>query len=137
MTTNTEWCLIHEKKKKNLTESVKTIHETALESGWIRLCRWIIQTHCWVHNYKSEKNKIKHYLKIWCSHFIFGGNSYYQLTINCDFCLDKFLICCLLIVSKIVVKFRYGVGLRDLKYGHANLGITVCFISTNKQPICQ
>ncbi len=40
------------------------------------------------------------------------------LTINYDFYLNKLLIFCLLIVSKVVVKFRYGVGLRDLKYGH-------------------
>ncbi len=33
------------------------------------------------------------------------------LTINCDFYLNKLLICCLLIVSKVVVKLRYGVGL--------------------------
>jgi len=26
---------------------------------------------------------------------------------------------CLLIASKVVVKFRYCVGLRDLEYGHA------------------
>jgi len=26
---------------------------------------------------------------------------------------------CLLIVSKVVVKFRYWVGLRDVEYGHA------------------
>ncbi len=30
------------------------------------------------------------------------------LIINYDFCL-KLLICCLLIVSKVVAKFRYGV----------------------------
>jgi len=41
----------------------------------------------------------------------------------------------LLIVSKVVVKFRYWVRLRDVKYGHAKLGINICFISTNKQPI--
>ncbi len=28
---------------------------------------------------------------------------------NYDFSLNKFLICCLLIVSKVVVKFRYYV----------------------------
>ncbi len=32
-------------------------------------------------------------------------------TINYEFCLNKLLICCLLIVIKVVVKFRYWVGL--------------------------
>ncbi len=36
---------------------------------------------------------------------------YYLLTINYDFSLNKLLICCLLIVSKVVVKFRYWIGL--------------------------
>ncbi len=34
-------------------------------------------------------------------------------------CLNKLLICCLLIVSKVVVKFMYLVGLGMLEYGHA------------------
>ncbi len=42
------------------------------------------------------------------------SNSRYSQTINYDFCLNKFPICCLLIVSKVVVKFMYCVG-----YGHA------------------
>ncbi len=33
-------------------------------------------------------------------------------------CLNKLLICSLLIVSSVVVKFRYGVGLRDLICDH-------------------
>ncbi len=36
--------------------------------------------------------------------------------------LDKLIIHCLLVVSKGVVvvdMFRYGAGLRDLEYGHA------------------
>ncbi len=33
------------------------------------------------------------------------------VTINYDFPLNTFIICCLLIVSKVVVKFRYWVGL--------------------------
>ncbi len=41
------------------------------------------------------------------------------LIINYIFCLSKLLICCLLIVSKVVVKFRYGVELRDIKYDQA------------------
>ncbi len=43
------------------------------------------------------------------------------LAINYDFCLNKLIICCItnLFVSNTVVKFRYGVGLRDQKYGHA------------------
>ncbi len=45
-------------------------------------------------------------------------------------------MCCILIVSKVVVKFRYEVGLRDVQYGHAEQDINMCFISTNKQPIC-
>ncbi len=52
-----------------------------------------------------------------------------------EFYLSKLLIWCLLIVSKVVVNFRYGVGLRDLKYDHAEKGINMCFISTNKQLI--
>ncbi len=38
-------------------------------------------------------------------------NREHLFTINYDFSLNKFLICCLLIFSKVVVKFRYGVGL--------------------------
>jgi len=44
----------------------------------------------------------------------------------------------LLIISKVVVKFRYWIGLRDVKYDHAELGINMCFIaycSTDKQLI--
>ncbi len=40
----------------------------------------------------------------------------------------------LLIISKVVIKLRYR--LRDPKYGHAEYGINIYFISTNKQPIC-
>ncbi len=43
---------------------------------------------------------------------------------------------CLLIVSKVVVTFRYGVRLRALKRGNAEYVINMCFIGTNKQPIC-
>ncbi len=39
--------------------------------------------------------------------FILRSNSRYKQTINYDFCLNKLLICCLLIVSMVVVKFRY------------------------------
>ncbi len=42
---------------------------------------------------------------------------------------------CLFVVSKVVVvvvKFRYWGGLTDLEYGHAEKGIIMCFISTNK-----
>ncbi len=35
----------------------------------------------------------------------------YLQTINYTFCINKLLICCLLMVSKVVVKFRYWVGL--------------------------
>ncbi len=35
------------------------------------------------------------------------------------FAFNKLMICSLLIVSKVVVKYRYGVGLRDLEYGYA------------------
>ncbi len=49
------------------------------------------------------------------------------LTINYDICLSN----CLVIVSKVVVKFRYGVRLRMCNMVMQNL----CFISTNKQPI--
>ncbi len=45
------------------------------------------------------------------SHIILRSNSRCYETINYDFCLNKLLICCLLIVSKIVVKLRYWVGL--------------------------
>ncbi len=44
------------------------------------------------------------------------------------FSLNKLLIFCLLTVSKVVVKFRYGGGLSDLKYGHAEQDINMCFI---------
>ncbi len=43
--------------------------------------------------------------------------NYNKLIINYNLYLNKLLICCLLIVSKVVVTYR--VGLRDLKYGHA------------------
>jgi len=57
---------------------------------------------------------------------------------NCDFCFSKLLIYCILIVSElvVVVKFRYGVGLGDIDYGHAEYGNNMCFMSTNKQAIC-
>ncbi len=55
----------------------------------------------------------------YCSHCSLGINSHYQITINYDFCFNKLLICCLLVVSKVVVKFRYMLGLRDLEYGQA------------------
>ncbi len=38
-----------------------------------------------------------------------GTGSHYKRTIHYDFCLNKFIICCLLIVSKVDVKFMYGV----------------------------
>ncbi len=38
-------------------------------------------------------------------------NREHLFTINYDFSLNKLLICCLLIVSKVVVKFRYWVWL--------------------------
>ncbi len=43
--------------------------------------------------------------------------SYNKLTINYNRYLKKILVYCLLIDSKVVVTYR--VGLRDLKYGHA------------------
>ncbi len=39
------------------------------------------------------------------------------ITINYDF--NNLIITVFLIVSKVVVKFRYEVGIRDLKHGHA------------------
>ncbi len=42
--------------------------------------------------------------------FLLLRNHYY------DFCLNKLLICCLLIVSKVVVIGSIG---RDVEYGHA------------------
>ncbi len=36
-----------------------------------------------------------------------------------SFPLNKLPICCLLIVSNVVVKFTYEVELKDVKYGHA------------------
>ncbi len=50
---------------------------------------------------------------------------------KCIFSLNKLLICCSLIVSKVVVKFRYRVGLRDLKYDHALQNKTLILV--NKQ----
>ncbi len=41
----------------------------------------------------------------------------------------------LLLINSKVVKFRYGVQLRDLKYDHAESAINMCFISSNKQAI--
>ncbi len=49
--------------------------------------------------------------------YFFG--SHFSLGTNYDFCLNKILICCLIIVSKVVVRFIYVVGLRNLKYGNA------------------
>ncbi len=46
-----------------------------------------------------------------------------QVSLLTDFCLNKLVICCLSIVRKAVVKFRYGVGLMDLEYGHAALNV--------------
>jgi len=40
---------------------------------------------------------------------------------------------CLLINTKVVVKFMYEVELRDLKYSKYKYS-NMCFISTNKQP---
>ncbi len=51
-----------------------------------------------------------------------------------QFFLNKLLICCLLILSKVFIKFRRGVGSRDLKYDNAEQGFNMCFISINKQP---
>ncbi len=48
-----------------------------------------------------------------------------ELTINYNFPLNKPLIWCLVIVSQVVVIFGYGVGLRDLKYGHSQ-AINMC-----------
>uniref|UniRef100_A0A671QA56 Pleckstrin homology and RhoGEF domain containing G1 n=1 Tax=Sinocyclocheilus anshuiensis TaxID=1608454 RepID=A0A671QA56_9TELE len=46
------------------------------------------------------------------SHFILRSNSCHQQTINYDFCLNKLLICCLLIVSKVIfisaLKYFFG-----------------------------
>ncbi len=53
--------------------------------------------------------------------------------ISCDFCLNKFK---LNKVRKVDVKFRYGLGLKDLKNGHAEKGINMCFLRVNEQPIC-
>jgi len=61
-------------------------------------------------------------LSVW-SHFSLGTNSHYYLIINYIFCNIKLLICCLFVVSKIIVKFKYEVGCRDLKYGNAERGL--------------
>ncbi len=37
--------------------------------------------------------------------------SHFSLGTSSHFFLNKLLICCILIVSKVVVKFKYGVGL--------------------------
>ncbi len=50
---------------------------------------------------------------------LYFGDQFSLLTNNYDIYVNKILICCLLTVSKVVVKFRYGIGLRDRKYGHA------------------
>ncbi len=46
-----------------------------------------------------------------CYSIILKSNSHYV------FCLTKHLICCLLIVNKVIVKFRNGVRLRDQNMG--------------------
>ncbi len=46
-------------------------------------------------------------------HFILRSNFYYDF--NYDFSLNKLLLFCLLIVSKVVVKFRYGVEIKGAK----------------------
>ncbi len=40
------------------------------------------------------------------SYFILRSNSHYEQPINYDFCLNNHLFSCLLIVSKVVVKFN-------------------------------
>ncbi len=45
-------------------------------------------------------------------------------TINYDFCLNELLISCSLIISKVVFKFRCGVGLRDVEYECLHIHIT-------------
>ncbi len=50
------------------------------------------------------------------------SNSLYKQTINYDFHLNKLLICCLLIVSKVVVEFFFVEVLgriRYVEYDHA------------------
>ncbi len=54
------------------------------------------------------------------NHTFFSLRTHIYITINNNFCLDKLLFCCLLIVSEVVV------GLRDLKYD-----LNMCFISRN------
>ncbi len=54
------------------------------------------------------------YISLWG---FFGGFFLTLQHINYYFCLNKLLIC-LLTVTKVAVKFRYGVGLMDLKYGY-------------------
>ncbi len=51
---------------------------------------------------------INYILKYIRSHFILR---FFLINIIYDFCLNKLLILCLLIVSKLDVKFRYWVGL--------------------------
>ncbi len=47
-------------------------------------------------------------------HTLFLRSNFYY-NINYDFSLNKLLIFCLLIVSKVVVKFRYGVEIKGAK----------------------
>ncbi len=54
------------------------------------------------------------------SDFILRSNSFYQQTINYEFCLNKLIICCLLIVSKVVVKVRVLRRIRDVEYDIAD-----------------
>ncbi len=58
-------------------------------------------------------------------------NSCYLKKNYYDLCFNKLIICCLLIVCKIVVKFRYRVG-----SGIDNMVMqNMCFISNNKHAI--
>ncbi len=73
---------------------------------------------------QKERHRLTHEYKakLYCQfnlHAIFSSvtlylrfNSHYQQTINYDLCLSKLLICCLFIVKKVVVKFKYWVKLR-------------------------
>ncbi len=64
---------------------------------------------------KIMTNKINIvWLTLW-TQFILRLNYHYYKNLNYDFCLNERLICCLLIVSKVVVKFE----IRDVEYGHA------------------
>ncbi len=55
--------------------------------------------------------------KIYVFVTLYVKNQFSLLTMA--FAFNKLMICSLLIVSKVVVKYRYGVGLRDLEYGYA------------------